>query len=510
MTTIGGEKGLRSGPVLMRREMVAFLPAIGLAGLWFGLEGMALVAVTALIVGWMTRPIALPQTEEDTIPDVPPVALPVRDEAVQAMDALLEEASTRRRSTACLVIGYDSAPSLKRDLAPHEFEDLLELSRDRITDILREGDHVLRIGQTRFAVLLKPTRNQNLESLIQLSGRLQAELENPFSISQRTIAVTMHIGFCLMTRAPQAGGDALLSAAEQAADEAERNGPGAIRAYSSEIRSTTRARSELTQEIGAALESGKIIPFFQPQLCTDTGQISGVQALPRWLHPSRGILTERDILPAVDAAGLRTRFSEVMLFECFDALRQWQQAGETFAPVSLPISIETMVNPKLSERLKWELDRFSIAPEMLCLILQQNVLGQLNEEVVVQNLRACAQLGCQIELAGFGNGPASIANIRRSGAHRLRIHRSFVTHVDQDAEQQRLVAALIAMADGLGLTTLAEGVQTIGEHAILAQLGCHHVQGRAISAPMPLEETFEWAARHRTKLEATPRLSRRS
>lgn len=508
MTTIGGEKGLRSGPVLMRREMVAFLPAIGLAALWFGLEAMLLVTATALAVGWMTRPIAVPQPEEASEASAPPVS--ARAEATQILQDILHDAQQRRRSTACLVIGFDSARGLKRQLAPHEFEDLLDISHDRITTALREGDRVIRIDQARFAVLLKPTQNPNLESLIQLSGRLQSTLETPFSISQRTVAPSVHIGFCLMTRAPEPGGASLLGAAEQAADEAERNGPGAIRAYSSEIRSRTRARSELTQEIGAALEGGKIIPFFQPQLCTDTGQISGVQALPRWMHPSRGVLTEQDILPAVDAAGLRSRFSEVMLFECFNALHEWDKCGENFGPVGLPVSAETLANPKLSERLKWELDRFSIAPAKLCLILQQNVLGQLGEEVVSQNLQACAKLGCIIELAGFGNGPASITNIRRSAAQRLRIHRSFVAHVDQDPEQQRLVAALIAMADGLGLTTLAEGVQSISEHAMLAQLGCQHVQGRAISSPMPLEESFDWAARHRAKLQATPRLNRRA
>jgi EAL domain-containing protein (putative c-di-GMP-specific phosphodiesterase class I)/GGDEF domain-containing protein len=493
---------------LVRRELIAFVPAIGLAALWFGAEAASLVALTAFWVAWMTRPLGPAEAREDDAADGA-TGLPLRDAAVDAMDAFLEDATARAHGTACLVLGLDQPENLERHLQPSEFEEVLFRTAERLKAVLREHDIVARLDGARFAVMLKPTPRPDLESMIQLSGRLQTAAEAPLSIAKRSIPLSAHVGFCLKGRSVGHDGEAMLSAAEIAAEEAQRNGPSAIRAFSVEVQKTAQARSDLSGEASAALEGGMILPYFQPQLCTDTGRISGVQAIPRWSHPDRGLLTEKDILPAIDAAGLRQRFAEIMLFQCFHALREWDRLGEPFGPVSLPVSPELMTNPKMSERLRWEFDRFDIAPNRIRLILQQNLLPQIRDEVIAHNLAQCHRMGCAIELAGFGASDASVTTIRRSSASRLRVHRSFVARIDTDAEQKRAVAAIISMAEGLGLETLAEGVQTIGEHAALSQLGCRHVQGRAIALPMPLEETIDWARRHRAKLRSTPLLGRK-
>lgn len=514
MNTTGGHKttnetrrrwGKTAGPILMRREMVAFLPAVALAGLWFGLEAMTLLGLTALIVAWMTRPLAIP--EEDEAEEV--AAPPQRAEAEAAMDALLKEATSTGRGTACLVVGIDEPGLVARQLSRAEYDGFLAQFGERIRGVLRNSDRIARLEDARFAVLLTPTQRPDLESMIQLSGRLQSACEAPFSVSARSVNVTSHVGFCLMSRAPEPTGASILAAAETAADEASRNGPSAIRAFSTEIRAHARVASGLSAEFGAALEGGQIVAYFQPQISTDTGAISGVQGLPRWLHRERGILTECDIVPAVNATGQHLRLAEVMLFQCFNALREWERLPVAPGPVSLPLSLALATDPKMLDRIKWEFDRFDIAPSRIRLVLQQEVTARLGEEVITRNLSQCAKLGCLIELAGFGNGPISVASIRRTGASRIRIHRSFVTNVDRDPEQQRLVAAIVSFAESLGLQSIAEGVSTIGEHAMLAQLGCNHVQGKAISPALPLDESIAWIQRHEAKLSATPRLDTR-
>ena len=511
--TSGSAKGTRlakahAGPILMRREMVAFLPAVALAGLWFGLQAMVLLGATALIVAWMTRPLAVPDEEEEILRDGV-TGLPLRAEAEEILGGLMREAATTTRATACLVLGFDEPDILTRQTTRFEYDEVLQRTADRLRGALRECDRVARLDGPRFAILLKPTPRPDLESMIQLSARLQNACEEPISIAARSITASCHVGFCLMKRAPEPTGKALLAAAEVAAEEARRNGPSAIRAFSSEVQHATQARNALSGEVAEALENGQITAYFQPQLSTDTGEISGMQVVPRWLHRERGVLTEVDILPAADSPQFRHRLAEVMLYKAFGALREWDRSSEPMGPVSLPLSPELMTNPKMAERLKWEFDRFEIAPGRIRLVLQQALSSQLDEEVIGHNLAALNRLGCQIELAGFGAGPASVLSIRRAGARRIRVHRSFVTHVDRDPEQQRLVAAIISFADGLGLETIAEGVATIGEHAMLAQLGCSHVQGRAIAMPMPLEETLPWIARHRAKLAETPQITRR-
>jgi len=115
-------------------------------------------------------------------------------------------------------------------------------------------------------------------------------------------------------------------------------------------------------------------------------------------------------------------------------------------------------------------------------------------------------LGCRIDLDDFGTGHASIASIRRFAVSRIKIDRSFVMKADQDADQQRMIGAILTMAERLGVQTLAEGVETVGEHVLLAQLGCEHVQGYGIARPMPFEQTFEWIERHNAKLKDAPRM----
>ncbi|PCD76008.1 EAL domain-containing protein [Pseudothioclava arenosa] len=509
MASFGGEKGVRSGPVLMRREMVMFLPAIALAGLWFGLGAMSLVTATAIAVGWMTRPIAVPQPEALEALRNSASGKGGRADALRTMEALVEKAQFNDQLTACLIAGLDTPDELPRQLAPDEIEQLMTRCAERLAGTVRDVDFVLQIGPGRFAVLLDPTRHLNLESLIQLSTRLQGALETPFSIARQMVTLSAHVGFCQMARAPEISGAGLLRGAEDAAEEALRNGPSAIRAYSREVETSTKARGALAAEVAAALEAGQVKAFFEPQLSTDTGLISGLDLHPVWPHPGRAPLPETELLQAISAARLTARYWEVMLYQCFQALTAWEKAGEALGPVSIRLGPEILRDPRLIEHLEWEMDRFQIDPTALCLVLPEAAFGKLDHDVVARNLRSIANIGCKIELASAATGPSSIAVIRRCGASRLRIERDLVSHVDRDAEQQRLVAACITLAESLGIETLADGARSIGEYAMLSQLGCRHVQGPAISAPMAVSEVIDWARKHREKLEATPQLIHR-
>lgn len=508
MAKSGEPLGKAISPILWRREMVAFVPAAGLAWLWFGLGVMMLVGVTALAVAWMTRPLSVPAFENQP-PRDGATGLPLRAEGEAVLGQYLLEAEATAQRTACLVLGVDAVEGLEEQLSASELDELFRKIAERLAGALRHKDIVMRLDGARFAVILKPTPRPDLESMIQLSGRLQSALADPVSITYRAVSVTLYVGFCLMGRAPEEGAAAMLGAAELSADEAARNGSGSIRAYTNEIHHLAEVRSELSSEVATALENGQIRAFFAPQLCTDTGQISGMQVSPRWIHDARGLLPEQDLMAAIEAAGLQQRCAEVLLYQSFAALRAWEEHSLNLGAISLPVSAELLINPKMTERLRWEFDRFDVLPSRIRLVLSRSVLPHLTQDVVSRNLQEVSALGCQIDLSGFGSGQTSVSCIRRSGAQRLRIHRSFVANLDKDPDQQRLVAALISMAEGLGLETLAEGVQTIGEHSMLAQLGCQHVQGKAIAAPMSLDETFAWSERHLAKLSATPILQTR-
>ena len=203
-----------------------------------------------------------------------------------------------------------------------------------------------------------------------------------------------------------------------------------------------------------------------------------------------------------------SRLSEVILQHSLTALRSWDQAGLDIPRVSVNFSPVELRDPRLVERVQWELDRFGLTPARLGIEVLETVIANSPDGVIARNIIGLGKLGCYIDLDDFGTGHASITSLRRFPVNRIKIDRSFVTRVDRDEEQRRMLAAVLGMADRLGLATLAEGVETVGEHALLSQLGCDHVQGFGIARPMPADQLVDWSRGHHSKIAEAQRLGR--
>jgi diguanylate cyclase (GGDEF)-like protein len=509
---LGSAAGLlgQAGDLLRRPEVLVFLPALTLASFWLGGEEMlTIVALGLPMVFVMTGAIGLRDSSADTQADATD-GIAARPQLTARLDEMLRLAASREMTTACLVVQFDDAERLLDRHGRAVQAEVLERSADRMFGVLRQGDTLARLEGGGFAVALGAVRRLDLEILVQLAARIQAALSVPILVQGAQIYVTCSVGFCLASRAPQNSGRSLLDAAQIAADEALRNGPGAIRAFAPGMARNRADREAQREELEAALDEGRIRAHFQPQVSTDTGEISGFEALARWHHPERGLVAPAEFLPAIDDSGLSERLSEVMLYNALTALARWDKAGYRVPSVSVNFSSAELRNPKLAEKIKWELDRFGLEPDRLTVEILETVAAEAENDVIVCNVAALAALGCGVDLDDFGTGHASITNIRRFALRRLKIDRSFVTRVDEDRGQQQIVSAILSMAERLGLGTLAEGVETPGEHAMLSQLGCGHVQGYALGRPMPFEETADWILRHRARQAAAPRINHRA
>ncbi len=495
---------------LRRPELMVFMPAVTLAAFWLG--GERILILTALALPMLFAAAGAFRVEERT---PAPLAdrlngLALRPQIVAAMDEVLRQTQVTGLTTACLVVLFDEAERLVDRHGRAAQTEILARSAERICSALRTGDTVARLEGGGFAVALGPVRRLDLEQMVQLAARLQAALAPPIAIDAARHYVTCSIGFCLAVRAPLATGKALLDAAQVAADEALRNGPGAIRAYAPDMARKRADRDAFRAVLETALDEGQIVPYFQPQLSTDTGAITGFEALARWHHPERGLVPPAEFLPAIEDAGLSERLGEVILYHALVALTRWERAGHRIPTIGVNFSAAELRDPRLAEKLKWELDRFDLAPERLSVEVLETVVAQTDNDVIVANIAELARMGCGIDLDDFGTGHASITNIRRFAVRRIKVDRSFVTRIDEDREQQRMVSAILSMAERLGLETLAEGVETAGEHAMLGQLGCGHVQGFAIGRPMPLADTLPWIEAHRARLPLAPRIGHRA
>jgi diguanylate cyclase (GGDEF)-like protein len=489
-----------------RPEFLVFLPAITLAGFWMGGERVLLLLALGLpLLFAVTGPAALTASAGSQVDEPSSIG-----RAIAALDAILPGIAEAGRSTACLVVQFDDLNDILDRHGRSAQAEVLARCEDRLRGALRMGDIVAQMQGGNFVVVLAPVRRLDLETMVQLSARLQEAITAPISLGAAQIYVTASVGFCISGRAPEPTGRAIIDAAQTAADEAARHGPGAIRAFSMDMTRRQASRDAVRDQIEAALENGQIRPHFQPQISTDTGEISGMEALARWHHPDRGCLAPSEFLPAVEGGDLTERLGEVMLFHALTALTEWDRKGLRVPNVSVNFSAADLRNPRLPDRLKWELDRFELTPDRLTVEILETVIAASENDMVVANIAALAAMGCGIDLDDFGTGHASITTIRRFAVRRLKIDRSFVTRVDQDREQQKLVSAIVSLAERLGLETLAEGVETASEHAMLSQLGCGHVQGYGLARPMPMEEASDWILRHMQRQDRIPRIGARS
>lgn len=490
--------------VLTRPAALACLPALSLATYLIGGEMALVVTAVAmpilylLMVGSGQAAAAGSQTLNNGLTDNAAF-----EESVAERFKATREGS---RSSAIFEIEIDDAAEFADRFGQAATDTMVTRVGERVFSALREGDAVAQTGDHRFTACLKPVQQLDLELCIQLAGRLQAAVEEPISIDGTSVYLTSSVGFCQHTHVTNQSPRAWTEAARTALREAQAHGPNAIRAYSSEMKQRTETRAELRQEVANALESGQIRPWFQPQISTDTGLVTGFEALARWDHPERGMISPADFLPAIEQADMLERLAEVMMHHAFAAVKAWDEAGVNVPQVGVNFAGPELKNPRLVEKVKWELDRFDLTSERLAVEVLETVVARAPDDIITRNINALGELGCRIDLDDFGTGHASIASIRRFSVSRIKIDRSFVIKADRDPDQQRMISAILTMAERLGVETLAEGVETVGEHALLAQLGCDHVQGFGIAKPMPLEDTFDWIAQHTSKLQDVPRI----
>lgn len=496
--SIRGRKFVRN--IVECPSFAMFSPALALSAFWLGGEValLTVAVVTPVILAFSGWGKAEAATDETPL-----------QRALHELRRAIDDCQTTGRKSACFILMIDDLDTLSSRHGVATTDQILSESLARIGSVMRSGDKSFRIADNRFAVVLAPTSRCDLETGISLSGRIQSTLEAPFYIDGLSLYLSASCGFCLSSKSPKPTADSLLEAAQVALNEAQAQGGGAIRAFSEAMKSRVLSGEQITGEIETALETGQIRAWFQPQVSSDSGDITGFEALVRWEHPDRGMLPPCEFLPIIEKAGFMPRLTDVMLSDALSALTTWDRDIGGIPKVSINLSQQELSDPNLADRIKWTLDRFDVTHDRLGVEILENVVAASADDVVTRTLSKLSGMGCQIDLDDFGMGQTSITSIRRLSINRLKIDRSFITRLNEDPEQQRMVEAILTMAERLQLETVAEGVETVGEYARASLLGCTHIQGFAIAQPMPLGKTIPWIRQYRAKLAQVPQLGGR-
>ena len=405
------------------------------------------------------------------------------------LDRLAAGAGRADTHVAVLRIDIDRFKVLAETLGKRSCDEVIRLVARRIKRSLRNEDFAAYLGGDDFVVVAADLEDGNAAAAV--AQRVQAALGKPFSIAGGARRLTCGIGVTLMSDdRPET--ERMLANANIALTEAQSAGPGNVRYFREEQRAEVERRETLYTELVAGLERGELVPFFQPQIDLATGAFAGFEALVRWYHPTHGLLTPAAFLDFAEQVDLTDRIGEVVLTRALEAMSAWAQAGLDVPEVGVNFALTQLRDPRLIEKIKWEVERFDVEPSRLAIEVLETVLIKSDADMVVRNLRGLASAGFRIELDDFGTGHASISNLRRFMVNRIKIDRSFVSGIETSTEQQQRTASMIAMARALGISTLAEGVETEDAETMLRRLGCHYFQGYLVARPMPLAETFAW------------------
>ena len=406
----------------------------------------------------------------------------------------LEDAISRAQANgstlAAMVIHLEPIQDVHEALGRRASNALLRLVEERWLAALEEEGAVYSFGDGAFALLLPGATADNAATL---AGRLLGALEKPFKLPAALVQVGANIGIATY---PNHGLDAdtLMRHAEIAASEATRNVAGRA-VYDSDETRTSPERLTLAAELRQAIEQGQLKLRYQPQVDVHSGRLLAVEALVRWDHPHRGLLPPDEFIPIAEHLHLMGPLGRYVQRVALEQSREWC-ARDLDIRIGVNLSVHELQNAGLVDQISELLTTTGIAPEGLCLEITESAL-LANPGLARRVLSQLRGLGIQIAIDDFGTGYSSLAYLKDLPLDELKIDRSFVRHMAEDASARAIVRSVIDLAHDLGLRAIAEGVEDRATQEVLAALGCDSAQGYYFSPPLNADDLIDWAARAR-------------
>jgi diguanylate cyclase (GGDEF)-like protein len=411
-------------------------------------------------------------------------SLPNRLMLGQRLDQAL---SRHRRASMRLAILYINLDRFKviNDSLGHEAGDaLLRQVADRLRAQSREGDTLARVGGDEFVVLM-----ENCANSIDISAcaqRLVEQLSLPYLLNQKDCHVSLSIGISIF---PADGSDSqsLLKAADVAMYRAKDAGRNNYQYYLPSMNVHTLERLELESDLRRALERGEFLLHYQPKVDIASGLITGVEALLRWNHPLRGLVPPLDFIPLAEETGLIVPIGEWVLATACARANAWQGRGLPKLNVAINLSARQFGDSMLLAKLTRIIHASGLDPAHLELEITESVV-MANGECAVGVLDKLKSIGVQIAIDDFGTGYSSLAYLKRFPIDTLKVDRSFIRDIPANSGDMKITRAVIAMAHGLRLKVVAEGVETAEQLEFLRGLSCDAAQGYFLYRPLREDE----------------------
>jgi diguanylate cyclase (GGDEF)-like protein/PAS domain S-box-containing protein len=418
----------------------------------------------------------------------PLTRLPNRRLLLDRLHQALIASARSRRQQALLFIDLDNFKTLN-DTLGHRTGDLLllEVAR-RISACIRDADTVARLGGDEFVVMLEDLSETPEEAAAQAQAvgeKILAAIGQPWQLGGRECLSTSSIGITIFGDQQQ-GSDEILQQADIAMYQAKAAGRNTMRFFAPALQTAVNARAAMEGDIRQGLKTNQFLLFYQPGI--ERTRLMGAEALIRWNHPTRGLLSPDLFIPLAEETGLILPLGDWVLETACAQLAIW--AGRKEAAdllISVNISARQFRQPEFVERVLSALDRTGADPQRLTLELTETML--LNDvEDTITKMTALKARGLRFALDDFGTGYSSLSYLKRLPLDQLKIDRSFVRDILLDISSGAIAQAVISLGRAMGLSVIAEGVETEEQRDFLARLGCHAYQGYLFGRPLPLEQ----------------------
>ncbi len=399
-------------------------------------------------------------------------------------------------SIAVLCLDLDRFKVVNDTLGHPVGDSLLKIVAQRLMAETRDSDLVVRLGGDEFAVIQSAADQPGAAT--SLAVRLITALNAPFVVDGHSIAIGTSIGIATASDR-SASSDDLLKNADLALYRAKADGRNTYRFFEPEMNTRMQARRGLEYDMRQAIAEEQFEVFYQPLVATQNGKIGGFEALVRWNHPVRGMVSPADFIPLAEEAGLIVPLGAFVLDRaCHDAMTLPDHVS-----IAVNLSPVQFRNGAIVEEVEAALARSGLAPHRLELEITESLLLQDTGETLL-TLRKIRSRGVRISMDDFGTGYSSLSYLRRFAFDKLKIDQSFIRHLEDSEDSIAIVRAVIAMGNSLGISITAEGVETAGQLAILREEGCQQVQGYLFSKPKPLAAVSLERYSFTTALEGVP------
>ncbi|QSX32945.1 EAL domain-containing protein [Shewanella avicenniae] len=401
-------------------------------------------------------------------------------------------ATRHQRLVGLLAIDVDRFKTINDSLGYGVGNQLLAEVAERIVSQVSDVDTVSRQGGDEFLVLLPNL--PNADSCVTVVSRLMEHLAKPYFVAQTELRLSVSVGIA-MSPADGEAFETLLKKTDMAMYRAKSEGRDTYRFFNEEMNYEATEQLSISVGLRKALEHHQFQLFYQPQLDIETGRVVGAEALIRWIHPETGMISPASFIPVAEESGLIVPIGEWVLQEACREVSQWRDAGMLDPVVAVNLSALQFARGNIEQAVNDAVMAAGISPSMLELELTESIMIH-DTESVLATVRRLKQQGYQFTIDDFGTGYSSLQYLKSFAVDKLKIDQSFVRDIINNEDDAAIVRAIVQMAKGLGLKTIAEGVETAEAMAELKRYHCDEVQGYYLGRPMPAAQFIKYLREH--------------